>query len=189
MTRLTRPEIMRRLVRALVALAVCLAFGSDTDSGRTYTSSHATLRSGGGSVIIARGEAKKQGSDITVPTDLHATKGGSYIIGRKLDGEWEPGELIERPAAFSEAKHTFIQLGNGRTLKLSYRCATPSRACCYASGGRGNSWVHQRAATPYASRRVAVAVRCRSKAERPARRTRQIKIAMFAWSALETTRN
>lgn len=50
------------------------------------------------------------------------SKGGSYVIGRKYAGAWEPGTPIERPDNFLSARSAYIPLDEQKTrfLKLSY---------------------------------------------------------------------
>ena len=53
---------------------------------------------------------------------LEATKGGSYIIGRKLDNDWEPGAPILRPENTSRTTHAYVNVPGGTTLRISYGC-------------------------------------------------------------------
>ena len=86
----------------------------------THPPTHTHAHAGAGSVIIARGSSAPAANQPSVPQDLQATKGGSYIIGRKHSGEWEPGENIERPLPFDGAAEYVIALPGGRGLLLSY---------------------------------------------------------------------
>lgn len=55
---------------------------------------------------------------------LMASKGGSYIIGRKMADDWEPGAPIERPPTSSQSMHTYLPLPNGQVLRLTYGSAS-----------------------------------------------------------------
>ena len=80
------------------------------------TDHHQYEATGAGSVIISRGNDTRP----AIPFDMQATKGGSYVIGRKTSRDWEPGESIDRPATFETAQHYYLRLPDGRALKLSY---------------------------------------------------------------------
>ena len=57
---------------------------------------------------------------VTANEALMASKGGSYIIGRKMADDWEPGAPIDRPPTSSQSMHTYLPLPNGQVLRLSY---------------------------------------------------------------------
>jgi hypothetical protein len=58
--------------------------------------------------------------------DPVATKGGSYIIGRKYAGEWEPGSAITRPENTVRTQYAYIDVpGVGdQVLRVSFGCVS-----------------------------------------------------------------
>lgn len=53
---------------------------------------------------------------------LEATKGGSYIIGRKLEHDWEPGAPILRPENTAHTAFAYVNVPDGTVLRVSYGC-------------------------------------------------------------------
>ena len=78
-------------------------------------------------MILARGSRVPDGQKAGAASDdsaLQPTKGGSYIIGRKYSGAWEPGSPIDRPDSSVATAHYYMPPdGTGGTvLRVSYRC-------------------------------------------------------------------
>jgi hypothetical protein len=85
--------------------------------------------SAGGSMIIpssANGAPFDNSSLPEAAEDLVSSKGGSYIIGRKYAGEWEPGEAIARPENTTRTQYTYVDVpGVGdQVLRISYGCVS-----------------------------------------------------------------
>jgi hypothetical protein len=106
-------------------------------------------RAGGGSVIMARGShssGPRGDSDGGDDDALAPTKGGSYVIGRKYAGAWEPGSPIDRPENFTRAAHYYMPPDeDGTVMRVSYRCG---EAGCRRQGGGG--WPGRGACEPHA---------------------------------------
>ena len=79
----------------------------------------------GGSLIMSVNSPEMSRSKaFAQPDALEATKGGSYIIGRKVDGEWEPGVPIQRPENTATTAYTYINTTGGSVLRISYGCTS-----------------------------------------------------------------
>lgn len=70
---------------------------------------------GAGSIILARRASADDAA-------LQQTKGGSYVIGRKAAGAWEPGSPIRRPENSAATSHFYMPPapGDGWVLRLSF---------------------------------------------------------------------
>lgn len=76
---------------------------------------------GAGSIILARGGGELRASDVGGHGDFVPTKGGSYIIGRKNAGDWEPGSPIQRPDNSESASHFYMYAdSSGDVVRLTY---------------------------------------------------------------------
>lgn len=86
-------------------------------------SSHELAPTGGGSIIISK-SALEDRSHADGATDgnqsMVVTKGGSYVIGRKYAGAWEPGDSIARPDNTLETRVVYVPVNETTVLRLAY---------------------------------------------------------------------
>ena len=107
-------------------------YSSSLDDGRSPRGGGGArprmVPTGGGSMIMAGpSAASRAGTDDDA---LLPTKGGSYIIGRKRVGDWEPGAPIARPDNSMRAAHFYMAAdpsqrsssgpGSGEVLRVSH---------------------------------------------------------------------
>lgn len=99
--------------------------GCGTSAPVTSPGAELQATGAGGSLIMAvHGAPKPQARGAPPPGEdaLEATKGGSYVIGRKLDDTWEPGAPILRPENTAQTAFSYTDVPDGTVLRISYGC-------------------------------------------------------------------
>lgn len=74
-------------------------------------------------ILAGPPKSSQQGSGVMGSEgDFLQSKGGSYIIGKKDAGAWEPGATIVRPDNTPETQVCYVSVGNDQVLRITYAC-------------------------------------------------------------------